>query len=356
LAKPFVSVLIDAYNHEKFIEQAIKSVLEQDYPSFKYEIIVVDDGSADRTPELVKKFAPRVVYLPKANGGQASAFNAAIPECRGEIVAFLDGDDWWAARKLISVVDAFVANPAVGVVGHSITEVFDDDRRRSELVRDSPRFRVDSVAGARLFRLRKSFLGTSRMAFRSDLLRRVGPVPETLIIEADEYLFTMGAVFSEVLLLREPLTFYRLHGGNLFQVGSGDNASLRRKHAVLVDLATVLRQRFEFEGIPADTTNVVIESIEADANLLSVMLNGGSRVKKFAAEFHSYCLTQEKASMFRRFLKLLSLLPYLILSAKRTDSYRQWLASNSLYRSFRRKFLPYGRPTHVDRTGDWSTR
>jgi glycosyltransferase involved in cell wall biosynthesis len=59
LPRPFVSVLIDTYNHEKFIGQAITSVLEQNYPASDYEVLVVDDGSTDCTPELVKKFAPR---------------------------------------------------------------------------------------------------------------------------------------------------------------------------------------------------------------------------------------------------------------------------------------------------------
>ncbi len=60
------------------------------------KILVVDDHSTDRTPEIVRKFVPNVRLIQKTNGGQASAFNAAIPEARGEIVAFLDGDDWWA--------------------------------------------------------------------------------------------------------------------------------------------------------------------------------------------------------------------------------------------------------------------
>ena len=90
----FVSVLIDTYNQERFIEKAIVSVLEQDFPASEREIIVVDDGSSDATPEIVRKFAPQVRLLRKTNGGQASAFNAGIPECKGEITAFLDGDDW----------------------------------------------------------------------------------------------------------------------------------------------------------------------------------------------------------------------------------------------------------------------
>jgi cellulose synthase/poly-beta-1,6-N-acetylglucosamine synthase-like glycosyltransferase len=60
-AKPFVSILIDTYNHEKFIEQAIVSALDQDFPAAEREIIVVDDGSSDGTPDLVRKFEPIVL-------------------------------------------------------------------------------------------------------------------------------------------------------------------------------------------------------------------------------------------------------------------------------------------------------
>src|SRR6202047_5371649 len=99
MPKPFISVLIDTYNHERFIEQAIASVLEQDVAEGDREIIVVDDGSTDRTPEIVRKFEPQVRLIRKANGGQASAFNTGIPECSGQIIAFLDGDDWWTPGK-----------------------------------------------------------------------------------------------------------------------------------------------------------------------------------------------------------------------------------------------------------------
>src|SRR5258707_9348421 len=116
MPKPYVSVLIDTYNHEQFIAQAINSVLEQDMSMADVEIVVVDDGSTDRTAEIVRKFEPRVRLLSKVNGGQASAFNVGIPECHGEIIAFLDGDDWWARGKLRRVVEAMERDPGVGIV------------------------------------------------------------------------------------------------------------------------------------------------------------------------------------------------------------------------------------------------
>ncbi len=114
MARPIVSVLIDTYNHERFIEQAIRSALEQDFPASNREILVVDDGSQDRTSEIAAGFAPQVRLIRKANGGQASAFNASIRECQGEIVTFLDGDDWWAPSKLKLVVAAFSETQASG--------------------------------------------------------------------------------------------------------------------------------------------------------------------------------------------------------------------------------------------------
>src|SRR5437016_4709938 len=114
MPRPFVSVLVDTYNHEHFIEQAIVSVLEQDVSPAEMEVIVVDDGSTDNTPAIVRKFIPRVRYLRKANGGQASAFNAGIPKTHGEVVALLDGDDWWAKGKLSTVLEQMAKHPEVG--------------------------------------------------------------------------------------------------------------------------------------------------------------------------------------------------------------------------------------------------
>jgi hypothetical protein len=137
MPSPLVSVLMDTYNHDRYIEEAVNSVLAQDFPSADREILVVDDGSTDKTSELLKKFEPQVA-------------------------------------------EAFSSFPAVGLIGHSITEALPDGARRTELVRDSPHFRIDSLTGARLFRMRKSFLGTSRMAYRAEILRRIGRVPEAL--------------------------------------------------------------------------------------------------------------------------------------------------------------------------------
>jgi glycosyltransferase involved in cell wall biosynthesis len=356
MPRVFASVLIDTYNHERFIEEAISSVLRQDFPASEREILVVDDGSTDRTPEILAKFASQVRILRKPNGGQASAFNFGIPQCNGEIIAFLDGDDWWTPTKLSAVAAAFAAHPSVGLVGHSITEVLADGARRNELIRDDPQFRIDSLDGARTFRLRKCFLGTSRMAYRAEVLRRIGAVPEALVFEADEFLFTLGALFSEVLLLREPLTFYRIQGQNLYQLNNNDPSSLRRKLGVLVALTDALRRRFTEEQVRPEISQIVIDAIQIDADSLRVALGESTPLETFRAELREYDFHHSDAPLFRRFLKCLSIAPALFLSTRNYNAFKLHFLSHPLYRKARQRFFPFIRPSHVDRTGDWNAR
>jgi glycosyl transferase family 2 len=349
LARSFVSVLIDTYNHERFIEQAIVSVLEQDFPEAEREVIVVDDGSTDRTPEIVRKFEPRVRLLRKANGGQASAFNAAIPECQGEIVAFLDGDDWWAPGKLSAVVAALCADQSLGLIGHGITEMFSDGRQNSELLKENPRFRIDSEKNARLFRLRKSFLGTSRMSYRADLLRQIGKVPETLIFEADEYLFTIGALLSDVLILRDSFTFYRIHGSNAFQLGDGSASSARRKQKVLEALAESLGTKLKEMHAPGNLEEIVVGWVKLEADLLRLSMDRGFPWETVTAELRNYRVMQENASPSRILLKCLSLLPACFMPSRSYYSLIRRITSSGRYRKAREKWLPFSQPKHVDR-------
>jgi glycosyltransferase involved in cell wall biosynthesis len=356
VTKPFASVLIDTYNHERFIEEAIVSVLEQDFPASDREIIVVDDGSTDRTPEIVRKFEPQLRLLRKSNGGQASAFNAGIPECKGEIIAFLDGDDWWAANKLTKVAGALEQNDGVGLVGHGVTEVFPDGRQHTELLRDSAvqRFRIISEQGAEVFRLRKSFLGTSRMTFRKDILRKIGKVPETLRFEADEYVFSLAGLFADILILRESLTFYRQHGQNLFQITNGSLAGARKKHEVLTALAQSLRQAFGAHELPNNVAKIIVEWVQVEADVVGLMVNGGFPWQTVHSELTNYRVTHENASAFGWLFKCLTLLPACILPPRLYYSWRRQWSSNALYRKARERQPVNLEPQHVE--SHWTPR
>jgi glycosyltransferase involved in cell wall biosynthesis len=349
MARPFISVLVDTYNHERFIEQAITSVLKQDVAEAEREIVVVDDGSTDRTPDILRKFEPRVRLLRKPNGGQASAFNTGIPECRGEIIAFLDGDDWWAPGKLLAVADAFATDAAVGLVGHGITEVYSDGREHTELLREFPRFRITSREGAKAFRMRKSFLGTSRMTYRADVLRKIGKVPEELIFEADEYLFTLAGLYGDVLILRDPLTFYRLHDRNAFQIAEGNPEAIRRKQRVLEDLAKSLLGELRARGLPDDSAKIVVGWVQTEADLLRLAVDGGFPWETVRAELQSYWVQQGKPRAAHWLFKYASLVPACILPPRTYYALKRRFSANDAYRKARGKWLPYPTPQHVDR-------
>ncbi|HUW88540.1 MAG TPA: glycosyltransferase family A protein [Candidatus Paceibacterota bacterium] len=102
-----VSIVIPNYNGALFLEDAVSSALEQDYPN--KEIIVVDDGSSDNSVELLKAFSQEIVLIETKNRGASAARNAGILAARGEYVAFLDSDDIWQKNKLSIQMEIMVA-------------------------------------------------------------------------------------------------------------------------------------------------------------------------------------------------------------------------------------------------------
>src|SRR5262245_24730960 len=93
-----VSVVIPTFNRAHLITGAIESVLAQTLPPL--EIIVVDDGSTDDTPERLAPYLDRIVFLGQENRGVSAARNAGIQAARGNLIAFLDSDDVWHPRKI----------------------------------------------------------------------------------------------------------------------------------------------------------------------------------------------------------------------------------------------------------------
>jgi glycosyltransferase involved in cell wall biosynthesis len=185
----------------------------------------------------VKKYGERVTYLRKENGGQASAFNFGLARARGEIVALLDGDDYWLPGKLRRVMDEFAKNPEVGMVYHRLREV--DEQSGTEKDGD-----FAAISG-RVTASRKSLMSyilypTSGLAFRRTCLEELGAVPETLRIQADAYLSGLVIFVAPVVAIDESLAVYRIHGQNLFHAqgcdASGARAGIERRIATRGEL------------------------------------------------------------------------------------------------------------------------
>jgi glycosyltransferase involved in cell wall biosynthesis len=330
MPRPAITVLIDTYNHERFIEEAIVSVLEQDFPRAEVDILVVDDGSTDRTPEIVKKFEPHVRMLRKTNGGQGSAFNAGIPETTGEIVAFLDGDDWWAKTKLSVVMGYLACRPHIGIVGHGIYEI---DSDTGETTTTTPQhageIRFDTVAGGRFFRQMMCFFGTSRVTMRRSVLLRVLPVPESLVVEADEFISIMSAAYSAAGLLQQPLTFYRLHANNLFQVRRKDEVKLRRIQMVLAALARELRIRLGSSAVGPEIIDAIVEPLDVGSKRLRLALDGGTRWETFHTERADFRIAYKKGSPAYRLFQSVVLACTLTLSPKSFYRLRDWYSRSN---------------------------
>lgn len=113
---PVVSVVTPTYNRAGFLPQAVESVLAQTFGDF--ELIVVDDGSTDDTPEVMRSYLqdPRVRYLTQPNQGQSVARNRGIAEAKGEYICFLDSDNAWREDKLEKSLAVFQAHPDYHVV------------------------------------------------------------------------------------------------------------------------------------------------------------------------------------------------------------------------------------------------
>jgi glycosyltransferase involved in cell wall biosynthesis len=129
-----ISVVIPTFNREaRLLGAAIESVLAQDVPSL--ELIVVDDGSETSSAQIVERYGDPVRLHEKENGGIASARNAGVALCRGDLLAFLDSDDLWEPDKLARQVEALRSDPELeGVFGQAEqfydVEVDDEFKRR----------------------------------------------------------------------------------------------------------------------------------------------------------------------------------------------------------------------------------
>jgi glycosyltransferase involved in cell wall biosynthesis len=212
-----VTVLIDTYNCGHFIEEAIDSVLAQDFPPEQMEILVVDDGSVDDTTDRVRKYGDRIQYFYKPNGGQASALNLGIARAEGEIVAFLDGDDYWLPGKLQSIAAEFEKSPETGMVYHNFfykREPSQDLKPADGLAHFSG-FLPDN----RNSLLNYDLYPTATLAFRRSVLQRLLPIPECLVVQADAHLSACVVFIAPIAYIDKHLTVYRVHAGNLWNWG-----------------------------------------------------------------------------------------------------------------------------------------
>jgi glycosyltransferase involved in cell wall biosynthesis len=231
---PLVSIVINNYNYGRFLGEAIDSALAQTYPNA--EVLVVDDGSTDNSREVIEDYRDRVIPVLKENGGQASAFNAGFAASSGEIVLFLDADDYLFPETIEQVIKAW--EPGVVNVQYRLKQVDTTGNSLGSFnpPRDVPMQRGE-VWRTLLSRGYYRFPPTSGLAFSRAALEQVLPMPDKdYRIAADGYLAALIPFYGSVEAIEVPLGAYRVHGNNLWKQRGLEMSSERLRGFVQHDL------------------------------------------------------------------------------------------------------------------------
>ncbi|MCC0176870.1 glycosyltransferase [Waterburya agarophytonicola K14] len=206
---PLVSIVIPVFNGSKYICAAIDSVLEQTYSN--YEIIIVDDGSTDDTRDRLASYQDKIRYIYQANEGSASARNLGIKISKGELIAFLDADDYWTTSdKLTKQVACFHENPSLGCVntGWHIIDADDKHIKTLQPWHNAPQLDLETW-------LKRKCVRTSAMMFHRQWLERVNGFDEELKQSHDvDLILRLSLAGCQTTWLKEETVCYRQHDRN----------------------------------------------------------------------------------------------------------------------------------------------
>jgi glycosyltransferase involved in cell wall biosynthesis len=218
MSGPLVSILINNYNYARFLGTAIDSALNQSYPLT--EIVVVDDGSTDNSREIICSYGNRIIPIFKDNSGQSSSFNAGVSASRGEILCFLDADDFFHPEKVARVVEAFHKQGMNSrpMMVHHLLAVRND---AADDVEGTPYGKThQSPMNLYDFAKRYHFLWyeagpTTSLSLNRILADRLFPIPEKGVrISGDDFIVCGASLLGDVYSMAEILGGYRVHGNN----------------------------------------------------------------------------------------------------------------------------------------------
>jgi glycosyltransferase involved in cell wall biosynthesis len=214
-----VDVVVTNHNYARFLPQAIESACAQTHPDVN--VVVVDDGSSDGSQEVLRRYEDRVEVVLKGQGGQASALNAGLERCRGEVLLVLDSDDVLRPHAATRVAAAFAAAPQLSKVQFPMA-IVDAAGEPTGAVKPAAHLQAP-VGDQRRAELASPFdlpwLPGGGTGFRTEAVRRILPIPAADYPRsgADWYLVHLTALLGEAALLEEVCAEYRVHGGNAYE-------------------------------------------------------------------------------------------------------------------------------------------
>jgi glycosyltransferase involved in cell wall biosynthesis len=204
-----VSVIIPSYNAAEYLPHAIDSVIAQTYPN--WEIVVVDDGSADNTRQIVEAYKlwlqDRLHYMRQSNQGVATARNAGMRSARGEFIALLDADDVWLPHRLERGVELLDADPEAGLVHARVARVDAGGSVIGQL-KVEPKYLSGRIAHN--IYTRRAHIICPTVMFRKRCLEAAGWFDETMRATEDRDLWFRIALHYKIAYIDEILAYYRL--------------------------------------------------------------------------------------------------------------------------------------------------
>jgi glycosyltransferase involved in cell wall biosynthesis len=201
---PRVSIVTPSYNQAHFLEQSIRSVLEQDYPSIEY--IIIDGGSTDGSLEIIRRYENRLAaWISEPDRGQTDAINKGFARASGEIFAWLNSDDIYLPGAVSEAVAFLIAHPEAGMV-------YGDANLTDEEGRIIGRFPARQTDFRRLLR-GSVHIPQQAAFFRASLWRQVGPLDPTFYFAMDYDLWVRLAKISQLCYYPRLWANFRLHGG-----------------------------------------------------------------------------------------------------------------------------------------------
>lgn len=213
-----VDLVVNNHDYGRYLPAALDSALAQTHP--RTHVIAVDDGSTDDSREILRRFEDRVEVVLKENGGQASALNAGLERCRGDVVMFLDADDVLHPEAAARAAAALEAEPDAAKAQLRM-DVIDADGRPTGETKPPPRWPMptgDLRAAELAYPFDLAWLPTSAYAFRRASLAPILPIPEDAYrIGADWHLVHLSTLLGTVATIEEPSCSYRVHGANNYE-------------------------------------------------------------------------------------------------------------------------------------------
>lgn len=205
IENPLISIVIPVYNGEKYLGEAIDSALAQTYQN--YEIVVVNDGSTDKTNEVVEKYSEKIRFYTKLNGGQSSALNYGISKMKGEYFCWLSHDDLYSPDKLQQQVDALAKVNRASVVVYSDYAAIN---AQGDIIKESVQGDVGSIHPS-YYLLAMGAINGNTVLIPKALLEECGGFNEKRPHSSDVELFFKLSRVCEFIYVNKVLAYSRVH-------------------------------------------------------------------------------------------------------------------------------------------------